>query len=52
MAYKISPSSPDIIIRLSDGANIPKDPRNMDYQEYLATSKIDKINDESLGEKT
>ena len=26
----------DIILRISDNANIPTDPDNTDYQEYLA----------------
>lgn len=28
--------SDDVILRLSDGAYIPKDPENRDYKEYLA----------------
>jgi len=32
--YKLG-INPNIIIRLSDGANIPFDPDNTDYQAYL-----------------
>ena len=33
MKYKIL--SKFVILRLEDGANIPTDPANTDYQEYL-----------------
>ena len=29
------PSGSQVIVRLSDNANIPFDPANTDYQEYL-----------------
>lgn len=32
--YRLTPSS--TIIRLADGASIPADPGNRDYQQYLA----------------
>jgi hypothetical protein len=35
MSYQLT-SSPEIIVRLSDLAFIPADPRNQDYQTYLA----------------
>lgn len=34
-AYQLT-SSPDVIVRTSDGAFIPVAEGNMDYQEYLA----------------
>jgi len=34
MMYKLSNST--TIIRIADGANIPNDPANRDYVEYLA----------------
>jgi len=33
MTYQLTTST--IIIRLSDGAHIPNDPRNLDYKDYL-----------------
>jgi hypothetical protein len=35
--YKLinTPSGGQIVVRLSDNANIPFDPANTDYQEYL-----------------
>lgn len=35
MAYKLT-SHPTVILRTSDGASIPVDELNKDYQEYLA----------------
>lgn len=35
MAYKLAPYS-TVILRISDGASIPVDELNKDYQEYLA----------------
>ena len=35
MTYTLT-AQPNIIIRDSDGAFIPTDPDNVDYQEYLA----------------
>jgi len=38
--YKLSPSpKEEIVTRLSDGAQIPFDPDNTDYQAYLAWCK-------------
>lgn len=34
--YKLSNSNSNTIIRMRDFAQIPTDPDNMDYQEYLA----------------
>ena len=35
MTYSLS-ITPDIIVRDEDGAFIPTDPNNVDYQKYLA----------------
>ena len=35
MTYTLT-AQPDIIVRDSDGAFIPTDPDNIDYQDYLA----------------
>ena len=40
MTYKLPSTdhtgdTPEIIIRKTDGVQIPKDPANTDYQEYL-----------------
>jgi hypothetical protein len=35
VAYTLTPD-PNIIVRDEDGAFIPFDPNNVDYQEYLA----------------
>ena len=35
MAYKLTPY-PTVILRISDGASIPVDELNRDYQEYQA----------------
>ena len=33
--YQLVKDQPNVVRRLSDGASIPFDPANMDYQEYL-----------------
>jgi hypothetical protein len=38
MTYTLT-SEPNIIVRDEDGAFIPTDPGNIDYQEYLAWTK-------------
>jgi len=40
MTYKLPSTdhtgeTPEVIIRKTDGVQIPKDPNNTDYQEYL-----------------
>jgi hypothetical protein len=35
MIYKINKNDSNSVVRLSDGACIPFDPANTDYQEYL-----------------
>lgn len=42
MAYQLTDT--DVIIRLSDGAMIPPDERNTDYQEYLRWFNASKKN--------
>jgi hypothetical protein len=39
--YKLLPSQPaygesQVVLRVNDGASIPKNPDNTDYQDYLA----------------
>jgi hypothetical protein len=38
-AYKRNSQDPDAVIRSADGAHIPADPRNRDYQEFVAWVK-------------
>lgn len=33
--YQLVKDQPNIVRRLSDGAGIPFDPQNVDYQKYL-----------------
>ena len=53
MSYQyIKSSQPNaiIIIRTSDNANIPTDPANTDYQQYLAWVEEGNVAEEWTGE--
>jgi hypothetical protein len=40
-----APAEPCIVIRKSDGANIPPDPANRDYAEYLSWKALGNVPD-------